>query len=459
MWFRRLHHLAHGLCRDRWEHHYPRPRYLPVLGIEPLADPRMKWWRQLRFHRTRRALTAACIGWLMPLSMQGEPRWDGVFPQQEVAIDTLGGRLLVTTVRPGSDNDTEGWRLVEELKLGTVTGDRPQSFADIHDLTVDGSGRIYVLDVGSKEVRVFDRRGGFVRSVAPEGGGPGEWQYRRRANQQVVWQAPNRLWITDGRQRVILDTLGNELSRLASDRNYFRAGELPTSAKVIGADARGSVFARVDVIDIRGFGQSVVPQYTYVARLPVSAAHEVLPGDTLLIETRNITMSGGNPQSVGAGRGQLTLERPQGTATARFAWTVERDGTLWLVQRARYRFDKLTFKGDTIRTVRMGDAEPWPANESEFTPVIADLDSSPEGWLWVRREEAETEGATTWHVLDNCGRYRGTVTVPVRLRALHVGGGGEVYGVASDALDIDYVYRFRLVSTSGIPVSAETCSF
>ena len=42
-------------------------------------------------------------------------------------------------------------------------GDGPQGFGRIHDLAVDRAGRIYVLDVGSKEVRVFGRDGAYLR--------------------------------------------------------------------------------------------------------------------------------------------------------------------------------------------------------------------------------------------------------------------------------------------------------
>lgn len=43
---------------------------------------------------------------------------------------------------------------------------------NIHDLVVDGNNRVYVLDVGLKEVRVFDADG-FLKSVATEGDGSG----------------------------------------------------------------------------------------------------------------------------------------------------------------------------------------------------------------------------------------------------------------------------------------------
>ena len=94
-----------------------------------------------------------------------------------------------------------------------------------------------------------------------------------------------------------------------------------------------------------------------------------------------------------------------------------------------------------------------------FVPILAALATSPEGWLWVQREEPETEGGSTWDVLDNCGRYRATVSAPVGLRRVEVGAGGELYGISSDEMDLDFVHRFRLLSEVGTAIGQETCPF
>ena len=77
----------------------------------------------------------------------------------------------------------------------------------------------------------------------------------------------------------------------------------------------------------------------------------------------------------------------------------------------------------------------------------------------MQREEPETEGGSTWDVLDNCGRYRATVSAPVGLRRVEVGDGGELYGISSDDMDLDFVHRFRLQSEAGTPIVREVCPF
>ena len=397
-----------------------------------------------------------CLAGLTPLSIQAADGAHGPFVPQEVVVDTVGGRPLVTNQFPLQDGDAGAWRLVEELRLGNVMGDGPEGFGRIHDLAVDRAGRIYVLDVGSKEVRVFGRDGAYLRTMARDGEGPGEIRYLGTANQRITWRAPDQLWISHGRQKVVLDTSGNGLSRSRGrSLPFVMAGELPVTSKVIAAGTDGSLFSVVDVTAMRS--PIDVLNHRYVVHSPVSADHEILPGDTLAIETRPMVV-GGAERRADRGGSTMTINSVRSTAP-RLAWTVEGDGMLWLAHRSRYRFDKLTFTGDTVLTVRMGDVPPLPADGSEFVPILAALVSSPEGWLWVQREEPETEGGSTWEVLDNCGRYRATVSAPVGLRRPEVGAAGELYGISSDDLGVDFVHRFRLQSDVGTPIEKETCSF
>ena len=412
--------------------------------------------------RTVSATVAAILAGLAPLPVQAADGAHGSAPQ-EVVVDTVAGRPVVTTEFPQRGGDAVPWRLVEELRLGNVPGDGPEGFGDIHDIAVDPAGHIYVLDVGSKEVRVFGREGAYLRTMAREGDGPGEIRYLRGANQRITWRAPDQLWIGDGYQLSVVDTLGSELRRYAWHRypGMFLPGEVPISRRVIAAGTYGLVFSVVSV-RVRETVREREPiegrTDVHVVRSPVSEDYEMLPGDTLLIESRKLVET--RPPADRATRGGSTLSlRSVENEDPRFAWTVERGGMVWVAHRSGYRFDKVTFAGDTVRTVQVGDVPPPPAEESEFVPILAALATSPEGWLWVQREEPETEGGSTWDVLDNCGRYRATVSVPVALRRVEVGAGGELYGISSDEMDLDFVHRFRLLSEVGTAIAEEACTF
>ena len=408
--------------------------------------------------RTVSLAAAATLAALAPTSIQAMDRPPGSAPQ-EVVVDTVGGRPVVTSPFPQQGADAGEWRLVEELRLGNVVGDGPEGFGKVNDVAVDGAGRIFVLDVGSKEVRVFGRDGTYVRRMVREGRRPGEIRWSGLI-QRITWRAPDQLWISGGQQRMVVDTLGSQLRRTAGRRyaGMFFPGEVPWSSSVIAAGRDGSIFSVVDLTMTRGPDDLGVNR-TYLVRSPVSVDHEILPGDTLAITTRSIVEIGAGEGSIATrGGGAVSVQRTRGE-DPRHVWTVAPDGTVWLAHRSRYRFDRLTFVGDTILTVQLGDVPPLPTDESEFVPVLAALASSPEGWLWVQREEPETEGPSTWDVLDNCGRHRGTVTASVGLTRAQVGPGGELYGLSSDELGLDFVHRFRLRSLVGTPVVREVCSF
>ena len=419
------------------------------------AQP-LNWLPAVGTLRTMSATVAAILAALAPSPIHALNGAHGTAPQ-EVVVDTVDGRPVVTTEFPQRGGDAVPWRLVEELRLGNVMGDGPEGFGDIHDIAVDPAGHIYVLDVGSKEVRVFGREGVYLRTIARDGDGPGEIRYLRIANQRITWRAPDQLWIGDGYQLKVVDTLGDELRRYVWYRRPGATGpgEVRVSRRVIAAGTDGSVFSLVSVTPPFGWEDVEFPQYTHMVRSPVSVDHEMLPGDTLAIQTLTRKFAAGGT----GGEARAISVRHVQPEEPRLVWTVARDGTLWLAHRSRYRFDKVTFAGDTVRTVQVGDVPPPPAEESEFVPILAALATSPEGWLWVQREEPEMEGGSTWDVLDNCGRYRATVSAPVGLRRVEVGAGGELYGISSDEMDLDFVHRFRLLSEVGADVAEGRCTF
>ncbi len=400
-----------------------------------------------------------------PAQGAGSPRPLLPHSLQEVTVDTLeGGRILVRNAAPGRGGGPDEWRLVEELRLGEVDGAGPEVFGNVHEVTVDGRGNIYVLDVGSKEVRVFDREGLHLRNIARGGEGPGEVRYREFSSaQRIVFQPPNRLWIGDGFQQLSFDSLGNELSRVGGG---FRG---PRS-RVVDADADGFVYQQVRVSERTTSGdQTVSHSRTYGVRLPVYPEHPnpVLPRDSVVFDSQ---ISTSTVQTRSGSGGNVAVTGTFRVPVPRRVWAFAGGETVWVANRAVQRFHEVTFAGDTVRTIELGNPPSPPpddSDESEFKPLIAGLEVSPEGWLWVRRHPEDVDEDPTWDLFDNCGRFRGEVSTPARLQVysyprgplvpMDVGPRGIVHGIARDALDISYVLRLRLESTSGTPVTAEAC--
>ena len=397
-------------------------------------------------------------------------------PPQEVTVDTLErGRILVRNPAPGRGGGPGEWRLVEDLRLGEVDGPGPEVFGDLHDVAVDERGNIYVLDYGSKEVRVFDREGRHLRNMARDGGGPGEFRYSGFSPAyRIIWQPPNRLWVGDRYQQLSFDSLGNELSRVGAPFGRGISGGALTDGlrrgRIVAADAEGFNYQEVSVTDRTTSGDETVSHSrTYGVRVPVFPEHPnpVLPADSVLLDSRVYTST---MQTRATGDGNVTIGGVFKVSIPRRAWSFAGGETVWAANRAAYRLHEVTFAGDTVRTVELGNPPPPPpddSDDSEFEPLIASLEVSPEGWLWVLRHRPDPDENPVWDLFDNCGRYRGEVSSPARIAtvrfdggtvdAIDLGPGGVIHGLARDALDVSYVLRLRLGSASGAAIAAEEC--
>lgn len=318
-------------------------------------------------------------------------------------------------------------RLVEELRLGRIEGSESDMFSDIHDLTVDGDGRIYVIDPGMQDVRVFDRDGQLVRRIAPEGEGPGERHHRRMSYAgptSVTWD-PRRgwLWIDDGYQRQVMDSLGVEYRRDMRTGNFYTNPDEPVG-KIVQVDSQGRVYEyqRLSARDTT---------FSYVARGVPTAEYGVALRDTLTIDVRVLERgeTRTTERMIGSARANITLSdrRPE---RDEHVWTLSTaSGTVWISVSQERQLYEMAFTGDTLRTFDL-----------EIEP--AELDVSPEGWIWIRHVDSNAE--TTWDLLDNCGERRGSISLPVSVSLTQISRGGVVHVVWSDNLDIEYIMRLRL---------------
>src|SRR5690606_17519347 len=116
-----------------------------------------------------------------------------------------------------TDGPSSRWRIGEQptLVIGTEAGPVFSTFSNVTNALHLEDGSIVIGDMDSREIRFFDRRGSYVRSVGREGSGPGEFQSLWR-----VWRDESRLLAMDGSGRIhafsirgdYLDTTGPFLS-------------------------------------------------------------------------------------------------------------------------------------------------------------------------------------------------------------------------------------------------------
>lgn len=81
----------------------------------------------------------------------------------------------------------------QELSIGEAEGREEYMFSRAWYVAVDNEERIYVMDQGESQVKVFDKNGTFLRSIGKRGQGPGELQN------------PNEIFLTDNNQLIFED--------------------------------------------------------------------------------------------------------------------------------------------------------------------------------------------------------------------------------------------------------------
>lgn len=147
----------------------------------------------------RASLLIVLAGFGLSACEGGGPAQDG----WAGSVDTLpNGVLLVSNPNQGLWESGEGsedapsgpWRLVEDLRIGSVDGEGLEAFGQVRDLVVDDRGRIHVLDGLAVEIRSFEPDGSALGVMGGEGEGPGELS----SPGGMALDPSGDIWVLDG---------------------------------------------------------------------------------------------------------------------------------------------------------------------------------------------------------------------------------------------------------------------
>jgi hypothetical protein len=102
--------------------------------------------------------------------------------------------------------------LEPDLVIGVVEGEPWEMFGDVRGIDADADGNIHVLDFQTRDIRVFDPDGRYLRTLGGPGEGPGEIS----AANGLAFDADGTLWVNDhGKMRILaLGPDGSELARV-----------------------------------------------------------------------------------------------------------------------------------------------------------------------------------------------------------------------------------------------------
>lgn len=369
-------------------------------------------------------------------------------------VDTLSGGT-VRVQNPASGTWTAETRPSLRLTtaIGRATGDERYLLGDVRDLAVDGMGRIWVLDNQNRELRVFGRAGGHVRTVGGAGEGPGEF---RDPNGLARDPTTGRMWVIDpGTARyTVFDTAGRLVEtrpRDASGYGYVWPGRF---------DRGGRLF---DYMLVSGEGD-------WRFRGLVVRGADGKARDSLRF-----------PTDAGE-RSFFRIERENGMSmravpfTPYGDWDVSPSGTVWRTAGDPYRLVEIGRDGDTARVVErehdpvtVTDAEldsirrfyeeqyGQGANQVDFSRIpakkaaIRALFVARDGRVWVLPYGRQGQTGRIADVFTPEGHYLGRLEFPVRLRwsVPPVVTEEALYGVREDpATGVDQVVRVVIEEAS-----------
>lgn len=383
-------------------------------------------------------------------------------------IDTLpSGTVVVTNPAEGLWAPGDGWRVIEELRIGALEGNGPDVFGNIKDFVVDGAGRMYIVDGQASEVRVFDRDGAFQYTVGGQGEGPGEF----RGIWGVTLAPDGKLWVIDnslGRWSIFTDVGEFDRSYRREIRafDYVWAGGFDTAGNLWDwVPGRASTLHRLDV-GMRG------PPSDNEDTQPIVAIGE---NRKAWVDTRAAAFDTIGATNLVEYRAKF-LQFRRGTArmnsqmpfAPRRPWVLDRRGYVWHAVTDEYRIYQTDAEGNTVLVVTrdlppapLGSAgqdsifnlianyrqDGWqPVDLDEVTfpqvrPLFENLTVDNMGglWLWIEGDP----NSTTYDVFDPQGRYLGEVTVPFAIQRFfnpHIHG-DAFYTITQDELDVSYLVR------------------
>ena len=376
-------------------------------------------------------------------SVDASKAWSGT-------IDTLAsGEIVVRNTDEPLWAPQDAWRVVEELRVGSDTGDEARVFGDIISFDVNVQGQIYVLDFQAQEISIFDSDGSFVRAVGSSGTGPGEFEQAIA----VDISRKGEIWV--------MEMLKGRLSIFDPDGKYLSWEPVGNPGVALrpylgGFDSMG----RYNAI-IFSFNESEETQV--MGRFDQS----LTPLDTIAIPKTTKKRDAFTHVSDN-GRASITATIPFQES---FQWRRSPMGNLWTLSTGAYELVELAPSGETLRRVTR-EHEPLQVTEEDRNearesfrhfisrggtvdwsrvpttkPATVSFFCDDKGNLWVKLEAATPgDEGHLFDLFDPGGRYLGEMRLPFSLQSNPepIVKDGVLYGITTDEFGAPNVVRARI---------------
>lgn len=371
-----------------------------------------------------------------------------------ITYDSAGVQIA-ENVNVGRE-DSPLWTLSEEpvLEIGTLHGEGGALFHQVSDATLTRTGGIAVSNRGSREVRLFDANGNFLRSLGRRGEGPGEFQSLTR-----IWSAGDSVIAFDvGLNRSSVYTLGGEFVRsfqpdlgdgIIQQRGVFSDGSfLFESWGSASIQEIGDLYQ--SYLDFFRVSRDGTDRHPILTEVPRALSFDLIrpPG---IVERRAayfaphtsaaVTLDGiyvGTAESH-----EVALIDSEGRLVRRIRW----DGAVRPItapDRSRYVDWRVGRIGSEEGRDRLrAEAAGWvfAPNYMAYFAVHADR----LGNLWVRPFDPPWEELRSpWLVFSREGGFLARIVIPRDLEVFEIGE-DYVLTLTRDEFDAEYVRMYELV--------------
>jgi hypothetical protein len=319
--------------------------------------------------------------------------------------------------------------LVEELRIGESSGRPESSFGQVSGIAVDGQGRIYVADEQNMNVKVFDSRGDWERTVGRPGQGPGEIG---RAYDVFV-NSRGEIAVPDGQSRKLhLFSSAGTFLRSLSFGTRFPMESVPGPddgyyVLSIGRSDEGSRF------ELASIDASLKP-------VAVLMHLDVPRGPLRMSLDENIPLFTSRPD------GGIVLGYPK-TDEYRLESRDRRGRATEIITR---EFEPVRIPQSLLEKARSSQSAGIDVKLPTHFPAFSRIMTDAEGFIFALTPPYELENTTfTWDVFDRGGRYLavvrlpGSITLIMNHKNCYQWRGGKLYAVVEDEDGYHTVKRFR----------------
>ena len=341
---------------------------------------------------------------------QENPQWKGKIEYED------GIEVITSPEQPMYGEDV--FSMDEDLSIGVAEGKKEYDFFHLSYLAVDDQEAIYAMDQGEKLVKVYDKKGNFLRFIGRKGEGPGELQN------------PDDIFIVNTNNLVIEDFIRN-ISYFSTTGKFIRSLSTTKIFPIgVSLNSRGYIFIITNIKASNKWGKEI------------SLYDDNL---TYLKTIISIPQPKPNPQILKPFQPNINMSS-------------YRDDHFIVSFKEEYELQIFNLKGELVKIIRQ-EYEPIKVTEEDvklsvgkvskgrklvvptYFPAIHSLTTDDEGRIFAHTFEKDGNGKHFIDVFDQEGRYIAKISLKDRLK---VWKKGKLYTIEEDDDGFHVIKRYKV---------------